>query len=231
MTAFFGGQISCESEFRVGTSFKFFFRLDDPENVQDEGNQRCYNPVKKQYAKFKLHAGPKPRIQRQSMRVESLSVLEQRRNSLLCHSYRKAFAKEQLAKRVLVCDDDVYNRAAIKIIMQNCNIPWLAESVDFAKDGAKGVQLVRNGLERGVNYGLVLMDCQMPVMDGYEATVQIRELYRAKEKEQPRIVAQTGHVETKYIEKAFRSGMDEVMPKPLKFQLVKKVVAEMVESE
>ena len=58
----------------------------------------------------------------------------------------------------------------------------------------------------------------MPFIDGYQATTTIRKMYEDIEipKEmQPKIVAITGHVESEYVQKAFKSGMDKVYPKPL----------------
>ena len=62
------------------------------------------------------------------------------------------------------------------------------------------------------------MDCNMPFMDGYEATKRIRKLFLSKDiprKQQPRIVAITGHVENEYVQRAIACGMDKVYPKPL----------------
>ena len=61
------------------------------------------------------------------------------------------------------------------------------------------------------------MDCNMPFVDGYEATLQIRQMYenlRIPRSNQPRIVAVTGHVENEYVKRAINSGMDKVYPKP-----------------
>lgn len=57
-------------------------------------------------------------------------------------------------------------------------------------------------------YDLILMDCNMPVMDGCTATQQIREYLYLKELPQPIIIAVTGHVEASFIKKAFLSGMN-----------------------
>ena len=73
-------------------------------------------------------------------------------------------------------------------------------------------------IEDPYKYSLILMDCNMPFLDGYEATKRIRKLYLSsdiKRDQQPRIVAITGHVESEYIKKAISSGMDKVYPKPL----------------
>jgi len=62
------------------------------------------------------------------------------------------------------------------------------------------------------------MDCNMPFLDGYEATRQIRKLCLANgisRENQPLIIAITGHVEDEYVQKALTSGMDRVFQKPL----------------
>ena len=52
------------------------------------------------------------------------------------------------------------------------------------------------------------MDCQMPVMDGYQATKEIRKFFYQKQLPQPIITAVTGHIEQKYIEKCHYYGMN-----------------------
>ncbi len=58
--------------------------------------------------------------------------------------------------------------------------------------------------ERNYSYGLIFMDCSMPVMDGYEATDCIRSFIKQKNMFQPMIIACTGHTEEEYIKKAWR---------------------------
>lgn len=62
------------------------------------------------------------------------------------------------------------------------------------------------------------MDCNMPFMDGYEASIQIRQAYQDANislEKQPKIIAITGHIEKEYIQKALNSGMNRVLSKPL----------------
>jgi CheY-like chemotaxis protein len=66
---------------------------------------------------------------------------------------------------ILVVEDNAMNQMVIKMITKK----WLNTKVDFANNGQEGVQkLIDN------HYDIILMDLQMPVMDGYEATIAIR---------------------------------------------------------
>ena len=80
--------------------------------------------------------------------------------------------------------------------------------VDCANDGRGAVRAVSES-----NYSMVLMDCQMPVMDGYEATRQIR----SREAGQRRIpiIAATAHAFESEGQRAVAAGMDDHLPKPI----------------
>lgn len=60
------------------------------------------------------------------------------------------------------------------------------------------------------------MDCNMPKMDGYTATDLIRKFVSDIGLEQPYIIAISGHVEEKYIQRALKSGMNRLISKPAK---------------
>ena len=59
----------------------------------------------------------------------------------------------------------------------------------------------KNDYER-CQYKLILMDCNMPIMDGYESTKSIRTFLETQKIEQPYIAAVTGHTEQVYFERA-----------------------------
>lgn len=87
-----------------------------------------------------------------------------------------------------------------------------------------GVGVVANGQEalEAVSckrYDLVLMDCQMPKMNGYEATCQIRALKAGKG--QVPIIAMTANVGKEDVDKCFSAGMDDYLPKPLGLDLLR----------
>ena len=58
------------------------------------------------------------------------------------------------------------------------------------------------------DYELILMDCNMPIMDGYESTNQIRKFLKTKKLKQPIISAITGHSEQSYAIKAINFGLN-----------------------
>jgi CheY-like chemotaxis protein len=104
-------------------------------------------------------------------------------------------------RRVLVAEDNGVNQmVALRMLERlHCN-------VDLAEDGAKAIEMAANH-----TYDLVLMDCQMPVMDGYEAA---RRLKAANADGLP-IVALTANVMDADRARCFAAGMDAVLRKPI----------------
>ena len=105
--------------------------------------------------------------------------------------------------RVLLVDDDRIAQFVVEELLteQGCR-------VDAVSDGREAVAAVLDG-----SYDFVLMDCQMPVMDGYEATARIRKL-EANGKRTP-IVAMTASVMQGQSERCKAAGMDGFLGKPL----------------
>jgi len=94
--------------------------------------------------------------------------------------------------------------------------------------GEQGFNTIINDLEQNCgqfcSYNLILMDCNMPFMDGYQCSEMIRAYLFNKGVDQPIIVAMTGHTEHKYIERALNSGMNMVMFKPCNQFDLKRVI-------
>lgn len=103
---------------------------------------------------------------------------------------------------VLLVEDNDINRLYAKSILKN----WECQ-VDIAENGLVAIEKVKNKL-----YDVVLMDVQMPVMDGYEATRTIR-LMDSPKNSIP-IVALTANATKKDIEKCMAAGMNDFLPKP-----------------
>jgi|GEM_PF-5710199 CheY-like chemotaxis protein len=80
-----------------------------------------------------------------------------------------------------------------------------------AGDGDEAVKQLKQR-----NFDLVLMDCQMPVMDGYEATQIIRKLEEHQKRSRTPIIAFTAHALKGDDDKCFAVGMDDYIPKPIR---------------
>lgn len=109
-------------------------------------------------------------------------------------------------KRILLVEDNQLNREIAIELLSTMGV-----EVETAVDGAVGVERFRQS-EKGY-YDLILMDVQMPNMNGYEATRQIRALSRWDAASVP-IVAMTADAFAEDVEAAKRAGMNSHLPKP-----------------
>lgn len=109
--------------------------------------------------------------------------------------------------RVLVVEDNELNREIISEVLESSGF-----QVESATDGSLAVEMVKNS-EEG-HYDLILMDIQMPVMDGYEATRAIRYLPRQDVTKLP-IIAMTANAFEEDKERALQNGMNAHIAKPL----------------
>ncbi len=108
--------------------------------------------------------------------------------------------------RVLVVDDDRINRMLLRRIVSKQGY-----AVDLAEDGVEAVAMVEEN-----QYGLVFMDCEMPRMDGWEATRTIRRTIGSRLP----IIAATAYVSSSDRKRCEDAGMNEFLPKPLSVESV-----------
>lgn len=117
-------------------------------------------------------------------------------------------AKEPLRTgRILLAEDNELNQEIAVAILEEAGF-----SVDVAENGQAAVDML-SGSEAGY-YQVVLMDVQMPVMDGYEATKAIRKLTNKRLASVP-ILAMTANAFEEDKQKAFKSGMNGHIAKPI----------------
>ncbi len=111
-----------------------------------------------------------------------------------------------LSGKVLLVEDNLVNQLVAKTILENFSI-----TPDIANDGQQAVLKTENTV-----YDLILMDCQMPVLDGFDATRQIR-ANEVKGNINPHtpIVALTANAHDKDRERCLAVGMDDYLPKPI----------------
>lgn len=109
--------------------------------------------------------------------------------------------------RILLVEDNEINREILKELLE-----FLEIVVEEAENGRDAVDCVLS--HSGDYYGLVFMDIQMPVMDGYEAAAEIRRLEKERGSHVP-IVALTANAFSEDINRAFAAGMDDYLAKPV----------------
>ena len=109
-----------------------------------------------------------------------------------------------MAKKVLVVDDNEMNLEVVKGLLKRTKI-----QVDLAESGQECLEKTREK-----QYDLILMDIQLPGINGYEATTRIYSLNRKDLRKIP-VIAMTANAFEADREKAFLTGMSEHLSKPI----------------
>jgi CheY-like chemotaxis protein len=116
--------------------------------------------------------------------------------------------------KILIAEDNATNQiVAIRMVQK------LGFRVDAVADGKEALQALSD-----IPYDLILMDCQMPEMDGFETTRLIRSGYAGQERRNITIVAMTAYALKGDKEKCIDAGMDAYISKPVKPEELEKVL-------
>ena len=121
---------------------------------------------------------------------------------------------------VMIVEDNTVNQMVIKGMLKR-----LGMSFDVAQDGQEALALYQ---EKPAAFSLLLMDCEMPNMDGYEATERIRAFEQEQKLSRAPIVALTAHAIKEHQQRAFDAGMDDHIAKPIEAEKLKQVLAKFV---
>ena len=118
---------------------------------------------------------------------------------------------------VLIVEDNLMNQKVAKVVVKHCGM-----TADVANNGAEAVEIMKGG---GL-YDVILMDIQMPVMDGLEATQRIREMEAAGTIPNGNyIVATSANATAENHREGYEAGMDEYITKPIYPSKLKELLA------
>jgi CheY-like chemotaxis protein len=210
--------ITLESALGIGSTFSFYLEekksstepliTDDkieklcilPNVNDDEDNLSETKEVQLLYSREKI---PSSKFLRKNKdEIEISSVQETKETTCSC-------------SQILVVDDDVFNIMALQHLLKS-----LCLKCDFAYNGVQAIEKIHQrqnqlcGIEC-MQYQLIFMDCSMPVLDGFEATVRLREDMNKKVIQRIRIIGCTAFSNEDIIRKCKTSGMEEVLLKPV----------------
>jgi CheY-like chemotaxis protein len=108
--------------------------------------------------------------------------------------------------RLLLVEDNTINQLVAQELLQQ-----LGFNTEVAANGTEAISIMNKAQQP---FDLVFMDCQMPIMDGYEATMRIRKGEAGSQHKKIKIIALTANAMKGDREKCIIAGMDDYLPKP-----------------
>jgi len=190
-----GGKITCQSV--PGQSTKFSFDILCPEGVAADRAEAPPQAAMKNDASLAPQpaASPAPAAPVSPAQVNPLAPLT---------PTTTAAPSALTGARILVAEDTEINRQLLRILLarRGCVLQEV-------ENGQLALEAIRNG-----NYDLVLMDCMMPIMDGYQATSEIRSFEQAHGRPRTPIIALTASAIEGDRQRCLDAGMDDYLSKP-----------------
>ncbi len=147
-----------------------------------------------------------------------LYVEPERQNQILTHEKEKPEQDDFsliARKQVLVVEDNAINQQVIKSLLDKLNI-----FPDIASNGEDALKLIK----QDNYYPIILMDCEMPIMDGFEASRSIREIEKDKGWKPARIISLSAHHDDRHHAKCKASGIDFQLTKPIILETLKETL-------
>lgn len=132
----------------------------------------------------------------------------------------RIFKRDLRSLNILVAEDTPFNQKYITRLLER----W-GHRATVAENGRKAVEALVNK-----KFDLILMDVQMPEMDGFDATIRIRQLEKQTRGHTP-IIAMTAHAMKGDRERCIEAGMDEYISKPINSDILAKVIQALVPQE
>ena len=157
-------------------------------------------------------SAPQERLLKQLTEIMSAELVQRTRQIALSGSLPKQYREIRQKKeiKILLAEDNRINQMVFLGVLQK-----LGYGADLAINGVEAVKAMTKA-----DYDVIFMDCQMPEMDGYEATRQIR----AGKWHQPRIIAITANIMHGDDEKCRGAGMDDYLAKPVRIEKLREML-------
>ncbi|WP_036827109.1 response regulator, partial [Photobacterium sanctipauli] len=169
-------------------------------SVVDDDIQRCFDVGMDDYI-------PKP-FKAEVLQEKILAIISTRtiskQPSVTSESNR---TNSTVSKRVLLVEDNLVNQKVASLHLKKAGFEY-----DIANNGQEAIDIYSENQQ----FALILMDCMMPVKDGFEATKAIRSFESDNEISPVPIIALTASVVDDDIQRCFDAGMDAYVPKPVR---------------
>lgn len=169
----------------------------------------------------------KPTAAAQLQAVIAMALLGQRAE---VEAQPQGFAARYKGRTILVAEDNAVNRQVISAMLRQ-----LGANAEVVDDGAEALKRVlafyhgnKGGDESVPTIDAVLMDCEMPNMDGYAATRLIRQHERAEGRAQLPIIALTAHALPEYQQRSSEAGMNAHLNKPISLVALNDMLARFI---
>ena len=120
---------------------------------------------------------------------------------------KKKPANQYTGIKILVAEDNIANQMVVKAFLQKLNVDF-----ELCDNGRQLMDLLKS---TDTIYDLILMDCEMPVLNGFETTKEVRAFEKEYRKEPVFICAFTAHVVDDVIGRCYASGMNTYIAKPV----------------
>lgn len=185
------------------------------------------NYLNKDFLKFSSILFPSPNIISSSKK----DCVQSENPSLVINGRSKRFSFDRILKRmkceceeILYCDDDAFNLLSLELILKSLNLKCCK-----VMNGAEAIKELKKKKCENNNcprFKLILMDYQMPIMDGIETTKKIIEMIKKNEIPETTIIGCTAFVSKDEITKCYEVGMKDVIFKPISKNLIKNIINE-----
>ena len=136
------------------------------------------------------------------------------------HKKSQTFSLGPCLLRALIVDDDLINLFVINKYLQKTE----GLNIESCANGKEALEIIKIRALEGIFFDFILMDCNMPVMNGLEAAMQIKQMIDNREIPNTKIIGVTAGTSSFDFNECLQSGMTEFLLKPFsKEQLLKKL--------